>query len=89
MATKEGAGMEKIKLLALVFSVLLPSSDLLSLTKIESGDFSLKPTFQTLVGAQRGTNINFGLGALDRMVLKHRRRRGRNPMISMRRNAIV
>ena len=57
--------MQKIKLLTLVFSILLPSSNLLSLTKIESGGFSLEPTFQTLVGLQRGTNINFGLGALD------------------------
>ena len=57
--------MQKIKLLTLVFSIFFPSSNLLSLTKIESDGFSLEPTFQTLVGLQRGTNINFGLGALD------------------------
>ena len=38
---------------------------LFALPAIETTNLKIDPSFQTLVGMQRGTNINFGLGALD------------------------
>ena len=38
---------------------------LFALPAIETTTLKIDPSFQTLVGFQQGTNINFGLGALD------------------------